>query len=108
MLNDNSPDHISHALAGSVGFAPIPPPYDVRRGVATVGLARGGQLSRGEGFRDVENVDGGAGQADERCPRQPPYGTTAAIRFVLFAFAENGAGQGCGPLVRENHADSHL
>ena len=98
---------MSHALAGSVGFAPIPPPYDVRRGVATVGLARGGQLSRGEGFRDMENVGGGAGQADERCPRQLRYGTNAAIGLVLLVLAENGAGQGYGPLLRENHADSY-
>ena len=72
-----------------------------------VGLARAGQLSRGEGFRDMENVGGGAGQADERCPRQLRYGTNAAIGLVLLVLAENGAGQGYGPLLRENHADSY-
>lgn len=94
MVNDNcNRSHLSHALAGSVGFAPIPPPHDVRRGVATVGLARAGQLSRGEGFRDVENVDRGAGQVEERCARQLPYRSNASIGFV---FAINGTSQWYG------------
>ena len=90
-----STSRISHALAGSVGFAPIPPPHDVRRGAAAVGLARAGQLSRGEGFRDVEDIDRGAGQAEECCTRQLPCETNASIiGFVVFVFADNGTSQG--------------